>query len=309
MKTEARGAAAERPDTPLSAATATAQDRANGYTLMTTSAAANQIGASLGAMAFPVIGPVGVVSIRQVFAALFLPPIARPRFWRFTRSQWLPILGLALALSVMNLTLYASIDRIGLGLAVTLEFLGPLGVAVAGSRRLIDLLCALLAGAGVVVLTNPGPSTDVLGVTVGLIAACAWAAYILLNRTLGQRLPGIEGTATASMVAACAWIPIGVWWFSAHPPTLAVILLALGCGLGSSIVPYVTDLQALRRVSAQVFGTFTSINPVFAALAGLLFLGQALQLNEWIGMAIIVAANVIVSARSFRASKVNEPVL
>ena len=143
--------------------------------MMLASSASNQAGAALGAMAFPTIGPVGVVAS---------PPVrhrprpdadrATPKFRGLRRDQWWPILGLVVVFSVMNLSLYAAIDRIGLALAVTLEFLGPLTVAIASSRRVLDLACAVLAGVGVVVLTNPGPTTDVLGIALALLAATAW---------------------------------------------------------------------------------------------------------------------------------------
>ena len=179
-------------------------------------------------MAFPTIGPVGVVVVRQFVTALVLTPIVRPRLRGLRKDQWWPILGLVVVFSVMNLSLYAAIDRIGLGLAVTLEFLGPLTVAIAGSRRVLTIACAALAGIGVVVLTNPGPTADLIGIALALLAALAWGSYILLNRTLGQQLPGLQGTAVASLVTAAA------------------IALAVACGLMSSIVPYVADLLALR---------------------------------------------------------------
>ncbi|ALG15061.1 hypothetical protein AOZ06_25670 [Kibdelosporangium phytohabitans] len=267
------------------------------------SAASNQAGAALGAMAFPAIGPVGVVAIRQLVTAVVLTPVVRPRFRGLRRDQWLPILGLVAVFGVMNLSLYAAIDRIGLGLAVTLEFLGPLTVAIAGSRRALDVACAVTAGVGVVVLTAPRPTTDVVGVILALLAATAWGCYILLNRTIGQRLPGLRGTAVASVVAAATWTPIAVVWFALHTPTAAAIILAVACGLLASIVPYVADLLALRRVPAPMFSTFTSINPVWAALAGWLLLHQALHLNEWIGIGLIVVSNVAVSARGFTSAE------
>ncbi|MBK1783826.1 EamA family transporter [Prauserella sp. ASG 168] len=266
---------------------------------MLASSASNQTGAAVGATAFPVIGPVGVVAVRQLVTALVLTPIVRPRLRGLRADQWWPILGLVAVFSVMNLSLYAAIDRVGLGLAVTLEFLGPLTVAIAGSRRPLDLGCAVLAGAGVVVLTSPGPTTDVVGIGLALLAATAWGCYILLNRTLGQRLPGLQGTAVASVVTAGAWLPIAIGWFAAHPPTAAALGLAIGCGLLSSIVPYVADLVALRRVPAPLFGTFTSVNPVWAALAGWLLLHQALEAHEWTGIGLIVLSNVVVSVRGF----------
>jgi inner membrane transporter RhtA len=294
--------AAERPHCAisthqLSAATATPRQRGTGIALMLASSASSQAGAALGAMAFPAIGPVGVVAIRQFVTALVLTPIVRPRLRGLRGDQWWPILGLVVVFSIMNLSLYAAIDRVGLALAVTLEFLGPLTVAIISSRRVLDLAGAVVAGLGVVVLTNPGPTTDVLGIALALLAATAWGCYILLNRTLGQRLPGLHGTAVAGLVTAATWAPLAVAWFAFHTPTAAAVALAAACGLMSSIAPYVADLLALRRVPAQVFGTFTSINPVWAALSGWLLLHQALDFNEWIGIGLIVLSNVAVSAR------------
>lgn len=285
---------------PLSAATATPRDRAVGIALMLGASSANQVGAGLGAKAFPMIGPVGVVAVRQLVTAAILVPTIRPRLRDLTRAQWLPVLGLVGVFSVMNLSLYLSIDRIGLGLAVTLEFLGPLTVAIAASRRLLDLGLALAVAAGVLVLTDPGPSSDLVGIGLALLAAAAWGCYILLNRSVGQRLPGLQGTAVASAVTATVWLPIAVCWFAFHPPTPLGIALAAACALGSSLVPYVADVQALRRIPAQMFGTFTSANPVWAALAGWVILGQTLAIHEWVGMGIIVISNVVISLNGFR---------
>ena len=274
----------------------TATARRGGYALMFASSASNQFGAALGAMAFPAVGPVGVVAVRQIVAAVVLVPTIRPRLRGLRADQWRPVLGLAAVFSVMNLCLYAAIERIGLGLAVTLEFLGPLSVAVLTSRRGADVACAGFAGIGVVVLTDPGPTTDLLGVALGLLAALSWGGYILLNRTLGDRLPGLHGTAAASLVTVSVWAPIAFWWFMFHRPSAVAAGLAVACGLLSSIVPYVADLLALRQIAAPVFAMFTSINPIWAALAGWLMLGQLLDVREWLGIGLIVISNVVVSA-------------
>lgn len=271
--------------------------------MIVASSASNQVGAALGAMAFPAIGSVGVVAVRQIVTALILTPVVRPRLRGLGRHQWRPILGLALVFSVMNLSLYAAIDRIGLGLAVTLEFLGPLAVAILSSRKLLDLLCAVTAAVGVVALTAPGPRSDAAGIALALLAAVAWGSYILLNRTLGRRLPGLQGTALASLATAVAWTPIAIAWFTFHVPTAASILLAIACGVLSSVVPYVADLQALRRVPARVFGILTSINPVWAALAGCLLLHQQLKPGEWAGIGLIVLSSAVVSARALTAPR------
>lgn len=211
VTTRATGAAGAAPTTGPTDA-----DRRTGIALMLTSSAANQTGAALGARAFDAIGPVGVVAVRQFITAAILVPLVRPRF-RLRRDQWWPVIGLVVVFSVMNLSLYAAVERIGLGLAVTLEFLGPLTVAIAGSRRAVDACGALIAGVGVLLLTRPGGSADLTGVGLGLLAASAWGAYILLNRTCGRRLPGLQGTAVASVFTAAVWIPVAAVWFLTPP--------------------------------------------------------------------------------------------
>ncbi|HEX4256791.1 MAG TPA: EamA family transporter [Streptosporangiaceae bacterium] len=254
---------------------------------------ANQVGASLGALAFPVIGPLGVVAIRQWVAATVLCVAARPKPRAFTAAQWRPVLTLALVYAVMNLTLYTAIDRVGLGLAVTLEFLGPLSVALGASRRRLDAACAVVAAAAVLVLIHPAPSTDYPGIGLGLLAAACWACYILLNRSIGRRLPGLEGSATAATVSALAYVPVGVVWLTLHHPTLAAVGGALAAGVLSSAVPLLADLLALRRVPAQFFGMFMSVQPVFAALAGLVILGQYLTWTSWLAIGVIVTVNTV----------------
>lgn len=268
-----------------------------GMAMMMASSASNQTGAAFGALSFPVIGPVGVVAVRQFITAAVLVPVVRPTLRKLDAGQWQILGGLVIVFSVMNVSLYAAVERIGLGMAVTLEFLGPLVVALASSRRALDAVCALLAGTGVVVLTKPGPTSEVYGIALALLAAVAWGAYILLNRAAGRRLPGIEGVAAASLLTAGLWLPIAIVWFAVHSPTAAALGLAVLCGLMSSVVPYVADLLALRRVPTSVFGTFTSLNPVWAALAGWLMLGQGLAVNEALGISLIALGNAIVSLR------------
>ncbi|MBO8196460.1 EamA family transporter [Streptomyces oryzae] len=261
--------------------------------LMLGSGLSNQTGASIAALAFPVLGPAGVVAVRQWVAAIVLGAVGRPRLRHFTAAQWRPVLGLALVFAAMNLSLYAAIERVGLGLAVTLEFLGPLTVALAGSRRRIDLACALAAAGAVVVLTRPTPSTDYPGIGLALLAAVCWGCYILLNRTVGARLPGLEGSAAAAAVSGALYLPVGAWVLWRHPPTAAALGCALAAGVLSSAVPFLCDLLALRRVPAHFFGVFMSVNPVFAALVGLVVLGQHLDTAAWLATGVIVAANAI----------------
>jgi len=268
-----------------------------GIALMTGSAASNQFGAATAALAFPALGPAGVVAVRQWVAGALLLTAARPRFASFTRQQWRPVLALALVFATMNLSLYLAISRIGLGLAVTLEFLGPLSVALLASRRLTDLGCALIAGAAVVVLARPQPSTDYAGILLALLAAVCWACYILVNRVVGARLPGAQGPAAAAGLSALLYVPVGIWALASHPVTGVALGRAATAGLLCSAVPMVADLQALRRVPAKFFGVFMSVNPVFAALTGLVVLGQLLGFADWFAIAAIVTANAV-SVRS-----------
>ncbi|MFF7984509.1 DMT family transporter [Streptomyces sp. NPDC007901] len=264
-----------------------------GVATMFGSGLSNQTGAAIGSLAFPVLGPLGVVAVRQYVAALVLVAVGRPRLRAFTWRQWWPVLLLAAVFGTMNLTLYTAIDRIGLGLAVTLEFLGPLSIALAASRRRLDAGCALLAAAGVVVLMRPQPSTDYLGMALGLTAACCWASYILLNRLVGRRIPGAQGSAAAASVSALTFLPIGVLVALGHPPTAEALLCAVAAGVLSSAVPYLADLLTLRKVPAQTFGLFMSVNPVLAAVVGRVVLGQSLGLPEWAAIGAVVAANAV----------------
>jgi inner membrane transporter RhtA len=258
---------------------------------MAGSGLSNQVGAAVGSLAFPVLGPVGVVAVRQYVAAIVLLAVGRPRPLSFTWKQWWPVLLLAGVFGTMNLSLYSAIDRIGLGLAVTLEFLGPLTVALAATRNRVDAGCAVIAAAGVVTLMRPRPSADYVGMGLALLAAACWASYILLNRAVGRRLPGAQGAATAAGVSALMFLPVGLVVVARHPPTLAAVGCAVAAGVLSSAVPYLADLFTLRRVPAQAFGLFMSVNPVLAALVGLIGLGQGLAWTEWAGIGAVVAAN------------------
>ncbi|MEU6030041.1 EamA family transporter [Streptomyces tauricus] len=253
----------------------------------------NQTGAAIGSLAFPVLGPLGVVAVRQYVAALALLAVARPPLRSFTGHQWWPVLLLALVFGTMNLSLYTAIDRIGLGLAVTLEFLGPLAIALSAARRRIDACCALVAAAGVVTLMRPQPSADYLGMGLGLLAAVCWASYILLNRTVGRRVPGAQGSAAAAAVSALMFLPVGVVLALRNPPTPTALGYAVAAGVLASAVPYLADMFTLRRVPAAAFGLFMSVNPVLAGLVGWVVLGQNLGWVEWAAVGAVVAANTL----------------
>lgn len=285
----------------------TTRARIQGPALMLTGALSNQLGAASGALAFPVIGPAGVVAVRQWIAAIVLLSAGRPRWRSFTGAQWRLVVALALTYGTMNLSLYTAVSRLGLGLAMTLEFLGPLSVALASSRRRADLACAVAAAAGVAVLARPRSSTDYAGIGLGLLAALCWACYILLNRQIGRRIPGSQGSGAAAGVSALIYVPIGAVVLLRHPPTLAALGFAATAGVLSSAVPLLADLLALRRVPAGFFGMFMSVNPVLAALVGLVILGQRLDWESWLSIAVIVGANLAATARRETPAVPEEP--
>jgi inner membrane transporter RhtA len=206
----------------------------------------------------------------------------------------------------MNYAIYQSFARIPLGVAVTIEFLGPLALAVASSRRVIDVLWVVLAGAGVALLTRGGGSLGphaVAGVLWGLTAAAGWAAYILLSRATGRRFSGSSGLVIAMVVAALVvTAPAAADAGSAlgRPEVLAA---GLGIGLLSSVIPYRLELEALRRVPARVFGIWMSLEPAVAALVGLVILDQGLAAREWLAIAFVVVA----SAGSARGRPTDQP--
>jgi inner membrane transporter RhtA len=280
----------------------TARATITGIALMTGSAASNQVGAATAALAFPVLGPAGVVAIRQWVSATVLLTTIRPRYASFTRQQWVPVVSLALIFATMNLSLYAAIESIGLGLAVTLEFLGPLAVALLASRRALDLGCAVVVGAAVVVLARPQATTDYAGIALALLAAACWAGYILTNRALRAQFPGPEGSAAAAGLSALLYVPVGIWVLVTHQVTLVAVGRAACAGILCSALPMVVDLLALRRVAAGFFAVFMSVNPVFAALTGLVVLGQTLGLADWLAIAAIVTVNVVAGASGHRVS-------
>lgn len=271
-----------------------------GVAAMLGSGLSNQIGAATGSLAFPVLGPVGVVAVRQYVAAAVLLVVGRPALRGFTWHQWRPVALLAVVFGTMNLSLYTAIDRVGLGLAVTLEFLGPLAIALAATRRRVDAFCAVVAAAGVVVLMRPQPSTDYAGMAAGLLGAVCWAAYILLNRTVGSRVPGAQGSAAAALLSAVMFLPVGLYVVLHHPPTVASLGYAVAAGVLASAVPYLVDLFTLRHVPAAAFGLFMSVNPVLAALVGWIGLGQRLGWIEGAAIGAVVGANVLSLATSGR---------
>jgi inner membrane transporter RhtA len=265
--------------------------------LVLTGVTSIQFGAALAATMFDDLGPGGTSLLRLLFAALVLMVLWRPRVrGRPPRALWLVVL-FGLTLGAMNLFFYEALERIPLGVAVTMEFAGPLGVAVATSRRRLDLFWAGLAALGIVLLSNPfgGQGLDPVGVVLILAAAACWAAYILIAQRATHVFDGSEGLALAMVVAALVPVIPGI--AEAGSALLQPDLVALGFGVAllSSVVPYSLETEALRRMPANVFGVLMSLEPAVAALAGFLVLGQALGARELVAMGLVVAASVGVS--------------
>ena len=250
-----------------------------------------QFGAALARTLFDEAGPAGTVLLRVVFAAVVLAALWRPTVRGYTRDEWRLVAAFGLSLAAMNLFFYESIDRIPLGLAVTFEFVGPLGVAVAGSRRPLDFLWVVLAGEGIVLIAAPGTSgIDGLGVVFALLAGGCWAAYILLSARTGRAFPRGSGLALAMCIAAVLLVPIGVPAAGSSLLDLEVVLLGAAVAMLSSAIPYSAEFEALRLMPERVFGVLLSMEPAVAALAGRLVLGQELGARELAGIALVTGA-------------------
>ena len=250
-----------------------------------------QFGAALARTLFDDAGPAGTVLVRVGIAAAVLALLWRPSVRGHGRDAWRLAVGFGVALAVMNFFFYAALDRIPLGLAVTFEFVGPLGVALAGSRRRLDLAWVALAAGGIVLIAAPGTSgLDALGVLYALIAGGAWAAYILLSARTGRVFPGGGGLALAMCVAAVLLLPAGVADAGSALLDPDVLLIGAAVAVLSSLIPYSAELEALRLMPEHVFGVLLSVEPAVAALAGYLLLDQTLGARELAGIAFVIAA-------------------
>jgi inner membrane transporter RhtA len=250
-----------------------------------------QFGAALARTLFDEAGPGGTVFIRVAVAALLLALLWRPPIRGHDRDDWRLVIGFGVSLAVMNFFFYEALDRIPLGLAVTFEFVGPLAVAIAGSRRRLDLVWVALAAVGIVMIAAPGAGDlDALGILYALIAGAAWAAYILLSARTGRAFPGGTGLALAMCVAAALLVPVGVGAAGDALLDAEVLLVGAGVAVLSSVIPYSAEFEALRLMPEHVFGILLSLEPAVAALAGYLVLDQDLGPRELAGIAFVMAA-------------------
>lgn len=250
-----------------------------------------QAGAAFAKHLFVAFGPLGTVFLRVSLAAAVLWLWARPRWRELSRQGWRTTLLFAAVLGGMNATYYLSLERLPLGLAVTIEFLGPLTVAMWQSHRLLDLLWVALAALGIALLNPFSGALDPVGLMLALIAGFCWGAYILLGQRLSGTLPGQQGLALAMAAAALMLVPFGA--VPAAPVLLDPMwmLAAIAVAMLSSVVPYTLEIEALRRMPTRVFGILMSLEPAVAALMGLLILHEALSSNQVVAIVLVMVAS------------------
>jgi inner membrane transporter RhtA len=251
-----------------------------------------QFGSAFAKGLFDEAGPGGTVFLRVCSAAVVLALIWRPELRGHGRRELALALLFGISLAAMNFAFYSAIDRIPLGIAVTFEFVGPLGVAVFGSRRARDLIWVVLAAAGILLLSDfGGADLDGLGVALALLAGAFWAAYILLSVRVGRAFPGGSGLALAMLIATVPLAPIGIAEGGADLISPSVLAVGIGVGMMSSAIPYTLELEALRRMPAGVFGVLMSLEPAVAATAGFVVLGEDLAVREVVAILLVVAAS------------------
>ncbi|MCT9003002.1 EamA family transporter [Microbacterium memoriense] len=272
--------------------------------------ACQEVGASLAYLLFDDVGPLGMVMLRLVFSAIVLLLIARPRLRGHGASAWRGVLWLGGVLALMNGLFYLALERLPLGITVTIEVLGPLVLSVVASRRRSAWLWAALALAGVIALGGGGwDRLDPIGVLFALGAAATWAFYILASARVGATFPKLDGLALAMVVGAIVSLPFGV--VDAGGALLRPEILGIGAAVAilSSTIPYALELIALRRLPASAFAILMSLAPATAALAGFVLLGQHLAWLELAGIALVITASIGAVRATGRAARVvSEPV-
>jgi inner membrane transporter RhtA len=255
-----------------------------------------QLGAAIAKGLFDAAGPAGTVLLRVGFAALILLLMWRPRLGGYAIRDYGLAVVFGLTLAGMNLAFYSALDRIPLGVAVTLEFTGPLGVAVLGSRRLLDLLWAGLAATGILLLAPVGvfggADLDPVGVGLALLAGVLWGSYIILSARTGSVFPGGTGLAIAMCVGAVALMPVGISQAGDALLDPKVLLVGFGVALLSSAIPYSLEMEALRKLATRVFGVLMSLEPAVAALVGFVVLGELLEPRAILAVFLVTIAAV-----------------
>ena len=253
-------------------------------------------GSAVAGLLIPVVGAVGVVAARQLVTLITVLPVARPPRTALRRRTLVPAIGLGVSLAVMNLAFYEAVGILGLGIAAVLEFLGPFALALAGSRRVLDGVCALGALGGVAALTGAAGRLDPWGIVLALVAAVAWIGYIVLTRRVVTTLPGLQGLAIASVVATVLVVPIALLTVDVAAIDLRTWGMLLALGLLSSAIPYSLDALVLRRITPRIYAILTSFGPAIASVFGWLVLGEAFTVVQQAGIALVCASAVLAVA-------------
>lgn len=249
-----------------------------------------QIGAALARGTFPVAGALGAAGWRFLLAGVAMLAVTRPRLWAWSRTRWRSVIAFGVAAAVNEVCLYEALARLPLGMAVTLEFLGPIAIALAGAHGRRQILCALLALGGVATICLTRVALDPAGVAFALAAAVGWGAYILASERAGRDDRPIDSLAVCLAIAALLTLPLTI----THAPTVAgdptVLLTLIAVAVLGTVTPYTLEMGALRRVTPSTAGVLFSVEPAIAALVGLLVLGQGLQLAQLAGIVVVVTA-------------------
>lgn len=260
-----------------------------------------QFGGALAATLVPQIGAAGSVMLRLGFATIILVAVARPRWRGHSRRDLTTVACFGLALGLMNFAFYGSLGHLPIGVAVTIEFIGPLTLAALLSRRPRDLMAVAAAAVGVLLISQalsiPLDELEGTGILLALAAGACWAGYIIFSGRTGAAFPQLEGLALAMVFATVLILPFGMWDVARHGTGAwdgEVLLKGLGIAVLSSVLPYSLELFALRRLAPAVFGILLSLEPAVAALAGLIVLGQSLGPVQLIGLGLVVLASVLV---------------
>lgn len=263
-----------------------------------------QLGSAIAKSLFGQLNPVAVVCLRVGFAALILLLLWRPNWRQVDRADYPALVSFGLALALMNLTFYWAIERVPIGIAVTLEFIGPLGVAVLNSRRWLDGIWVVLAGLGIVLLAPIGNTDlDPVGIVLSLIAGGFWATYILLSAKVGRALPGGAGLAFAMTIGAIALLPLGLVAGKLTLLTPNLLLIGFGVALLSSALPYSFELEALRWLPVQTFGVLLSLEPVAAAVMGFIILHETLSLQAIVAIVLVTIAAAGAARYGYRGTE------
>ena len=268
-----------------------------------------QFGSAFARTFFDEVGSLGAAALRLFFGCIILAAIVRPRVRSWKRATWLRVIGLGLALAGMNSLIYLAIDHIPIGVAVTVEFLGPLAVALVQTRKIADAAWAVLALVGVLLLGfDPSGELEWIALVLAALAALFWAGYILMSSRLGADADGVAPLAVATVVAAIVVVPIGApTALSAvilDPHLLAVFLLV---AILTSVLPYALEFTALKRMPTRIFGVLSSLGPAVAALAGFVVLHEALAVTQLIALFLVTTASIGVTVMGSRSRPIEPP--